>query len=79
MVIRTWDDMRLINISMFSIKVEKLIETRFILKGAYGFKFFLRPNTVDLGVYINKDDAIKQLDDIEEFFKKHPSGIYKMK
>lgn len=41
MLIKTRDNMKLIDIRMLSIKEERVIVRRYILEGTYGFNFFL--------------------------------------
>lgn len=78
MIIRTRDNMKLINIRMFSIREERLILRRFILEGVYGSQLFFLKNTIRICSYENKDEALKKLDEIEDFFRKNPNGIYKI-
>lgn len=78
MIIRTSNNMNLIDIRMFSIREEKLIVRRYTLEGTYGSKFFFCNNTIELGSYDNEEEALKQLDEIEDFFRQNPNGIYKI-
>ena len=78
MIIRTRDNMKLINIRMFSIREERLILRRFILEGTYGSQFFFLKNTIRICSYEDEDEAFKKLDEIENFFRKNPNGIYKI-
>ncbi|MBS5306577.1 MULTISPECIES: hypothetical protein [Clostridium] len=54
MLIKTRDNMKLIDIRMLSIKEERLIVRRYILEGTYGFNFFFSRNTIELGNYENE-------------------------
>ena len=54
MLIKTRDNMKLIDIRMLSIKEERLIVRRYILEGTYGFNFFFSRNTIALGNYENE-------------------------
>ena len=38
-----------------------------------------RNNLVEIGEYQTKEMAIKEIDDIMQFFSENPSGIYQMK
>ncbi|WP_411167367.1 hypothetical protein ACH36K_09320 [Clostridium sp. MB05] len=78
MIIRTRDNMKLINIRMFSIREERLILRRFILEGTYGSQLFFLKNTIEICSYEDEDEALKKLDEIEDFFRKNPNGIYKI-
>lgn len=78
MIVRTSTSMKLIDIRMFSIREEKLIVRRYILEGTYGSNFFFGNNTIELGSYDNEEEALKQLDEIEDFFRQNPNGIYKI-
>ncbi|MBS6500519.1 MAG: hypothetical protein KH415_02575 [Clostridium sp.] len=78
MLIKTRDNMKPIDIRMLSIKEERLIVRRYILEGTYGFNFFFSRNTIELGNYENEEEALKELDEIEDFFRENPNGIYKM-
>lgn len=62
--------MKLIDIRMLSIKEERLIVRRYILEGTYGFNFFFSRNTIELGNYENEEEALKELDEIEDFLQK---------
>lgn len=39
---------------------------------------FFGNNTIELGSYDNEEEALKQLDEIEDFFRQNPNGIYKI-
>ncbi|MFP4697350.1 MAG: hypothetical protein ACLFMO_01445 [Eubacteriales bacterium] len=79
MWIRTQNEKELVNVIKISILKNSFSKKKAVILGKFSNGSFFDDGSTRLGLYDSFDEAIEELNNIQNFIKENPNGIYQMK